>query len=353
MDNFARRAAENRRAYIDEAAARRDLTPTIVEKDFWVCWTLRRLMGAEELANQITFKGGTSLSKGYGIIQRFSEDIDLTISRFAPILCDVPPPMDAAISRKERSRRAVLLKAAAQAYVRDRVVPTLFRGIAAALGTEKGWSLVPDPDDADAQTVLFFYPRATGHGFDYGNDYGGKPEGGYIEPRVKLEFGARGDTEPSELRSLSPYLAEEFPDELPDAMTEVPTLAVERTYWEKVTILHALHHNGKLRGGLSRHYYDVVELDAAGVTQRALAQPELLDQVVRNKSLMFADGSASYGTACLGTLRLVPTEMLRAGLERDYAAMAEMFMSPPPSFEVLMEGLATLEQVLNADLSSI
>jgi len=80
-----------------------------------------------------------------------------------------------------------------------------------------------------------------------------------------------------------------------------------RTFWEKATILHALHHNEKLREGMSRHYYDTLMLARGGIAGKALTEPDLLEQVVRNKSLMFADKSASYETATLGTLRLIPS----------------------------------------------
>jgi hypothetical protein len=346
MDEFARRPAEERRAFFAEAAARRDLTPLIVEKDFWVCWTLRRLMGVPELAGVLTFKGGTSLSKAFGIIKRFSEDIDLTINRSAPLLGDVASPMASEISGKERERRGKALSAAAQEWVATILQPTLAQAIEGALGTREGWSFEADPDDEDRQTILFNYPASSGYGLDYGNDYGG--HAGYVQPRIKLEFGARGDPEPFEQRDIVPYVAEDFPGEMPDAVTTVPTLALERTYWEKATILHALHHSGKLRAGLSRHFYDVFMLDAAGVTERALAERELLSQVVRNKSLLFADAKASYGTAQLGTLRLSVTDAMRDELAADYAAMAEMFMEEPPAFDELVSRLADIEERINA-----
>jgi hypothetical protein len=352
MDEFARRPADERLAYISEAAARRDLQPFIIEKDFWVCWTLRRLVQSQELAGQLTFKGGTSLSKAYQIIERFSEDIDLTIAHEAPFLSQVKPPMDADISGNERQRRTKSLKVAAQSYVREIAKPNLETAIAEALGTNQGWDVVLDPNDPDAQTLLFRYPKLVSYGAGFGRgDYGAGPssEGeGYIKPSIKLEFGARGETEPWEVMPISPYLAAEFPDELPDATTEVPTLSVVRTFWEKATILHALYHGSNLRREMSRHYYDTVMLDEHGIAEAALAEPALLKRVVRNKSLMFADAKASYETARLGTLRLLPTDDLRGRLKEDYAAMAVMFMSPPPAFEDLMERLARLEEHLNA-----
>ncbi len=348
MDNFARRSAEERRTFIEEAASRRNFTATIIEKDFWVCWTLRRLMNCTELAGQLIFKGGTSLSKAYGLIHRFSEDIDLTISRSAPLICDVQSPMEAGISRKERKRRGKALKGAAQKYVEAIVMAALIREIESALGTTESWSVTLDPDDPDAQTLLFNYPKTTSYGFPHGENYDGDHANGYIRPRIKLEFGAKGDTEPSEARSISPYLADEFPEELLDAVCELATLAVVRTFWEKVTILHALRHNGKLREGMSRHYYDTLMLVQSGIADEALARPDLLEQVVRNKSIMFADKSARYDDAVLGSLRIVPSGETAVKLKQDYAAMAEMFMVDPPSFDDLMAGITKLETKLNS-----
>lgn len=352
MDNFARRADDDRLAFINEAAARRDVTPVIIEKDFWACWTLRRLMETPVLRDHLTFKGGTSLSKAYGIIERFSEDIDLTIRRNALLVSETLPPMEDGITGKERDRRTKALKAATQSYVQAIALPELAKAIEASLGTTEDWTIRIDPDDRDAQTILFEYPKLLNYGGGYGaGRYGtgayGEGDYGYIKPRIKLEFGARGETEPSEIRTITPYLAAEFPDEFPDAEVQVSTLSVRRTFWEKVTILHALHHGAKLRPEMSRHYYDTMMLAKKGVDDAAKEQPDLLAKVVLNKNLMFADNKASYGTAVIGSLRLVPNDDLRTRLADDYAAMSEMFMTAPPSFGELMAAIAALETKLN------
>lgn len=351
MDNFARRPAEDRLAFINEAAARRDVTPMIIEKDFWVCWTLRRLMESPQIADKLIFKGGTSLSKAYGIIERFSEDIDLTIGRDALFIADTKPPTALDISGKERERRAKALKLAAQSYVKELIIPELTIAIEHALGTREGWSVILDQADQDKQTILFQYPRLIAYS-DSGSAIGelsiGEFKNGYIKPRIKLEFGARGETEPAETKIISSYLAQEFPEELTDAKVAVSTLAVERTFWEKVTILHALHHGTKLLPEMSRHYYDTMMLAAKGIDEVAMQLPDLLARVVFNKSLMFKDKKASYDTAKLGSLRLMPTDELRERIRLDYAAMDEMFMAGPPSFTALMEAIAALEAKLNA-----
>ena len=353
MDEFARRNDDDRLAFINEAAARRDVAPIVIEKDFWVCWTLRRLMSVPVLAENLTFKGGTSLSKAYGIIERFSEDIDLTIRRNAPMIVDTLPPMEDDISGKERERRREALKAAAQRYVKEIALPALSKAMAEALGTSNGWSVGIDPMDRDAQTIFFKYPKLlvyshSAWGYSWGNSWGdawGKV--GYIRPRIKLEFGARGETNPAEFKAITPYLAQEYPEELPDATVNVPTLSVQRTFWEKIMILHALYHGRKLRPEISRHYYDIMMLAQKGIDDAAMKTPELLANVAHNSNLMFADKKASYDTATLGSLRLVPTEDLRERLRADYAAMSEMFITPPPSFDELMAAISALEKKLN------
>ena len=353
MDIFATRPDAERSDLLQEAAARRNVLPIIIEKDFWVCWTLKRLFSNQALAQFLTFKGGTSLSKAFALIERFSEDIDLTISRNAPIMVDGKSPMEEGISGKERERRIDALKQNAQHFVADVILPNLEADIRAALGRADGWGVELDGNDKDCQTVLFYFPRVLNYGQGYGKgSFGvgnfGEGEIGYIKPSIKLEFGARGETEPNVFRPIRSYVAETLPPLFTASSFEVPTLAVERTFWEKVTILHALYHGAKLLDRMSRHYYDTHMMARQGVTDIALNNPALLEQVVRNKSLLFRDSKASYETAQIGTLRLVPPAALLPILKKDYEAMSQMLMGEPPTFEAILAGLEWLEQRLNA-----
>jgi len=348
MDDFARLDIDERRTIIEQCAAQRNTTATIIEKDFWVCWSLRRLMEHPDLAPHLTFKGGTSLSKSYGVIERFSEDIDLTIAREAPYVRDGASPMEDGISKKEVARRIKALQANAQAFVHDHLALRLDNAFEEALGGAVSWRLEADPGDPDRQTLLFVYPPTSRYGFNNGDDYGGRPEAAYIKPHIKLEFGARGDPKPSEDLSITPYIAEEFPDLLDPPNTLVPTLTIERTFWEKATILHALAHNGRLRPGMSRHYYDTLMLAQAGIGERAAADPALLASVLKNKRLMFADNKASYETADLVGLTLIPRDEDKPALQKDYAEMEVMFANAYPSFDELIKGLADLQEHLRS-----
>lgn len=344
MEQFARLPDTEKQDILQESANRRGIREIIIEKDFWVCWTLGRLYALPELSDHITFKGGTSLSKAYGLIERFSEDIDLTIGRSAPHICDTKNPMEPDISRKEREQRIAAVKSAAQCFVTDVAMPLLNAAFAKSLETGEGWTLTLDEDDSDNQTLLFHYPAVFDYG-GFGNAFSdGFQKSGYIKPAVKLEFGARGEIEPHESKDIEPYVAEDFPDFFEHPTVSVATLAAERTFWEKATILHALHHGSKLRDRMSRHYYDTFVMAEKGVADMALNQPELLQQVVQNKSLMFRDNKASYGTATMAELKLTPTDDMLPVLKKDYAAMQEMFMSDVPDFEVVMQRLKNLEE---------
>jgi len=357
MDKFANQPDRDRQAVLQEAAARRgDINPIILEKDFWVCWTLKRLVENTALAPHITFKGGTSLSKAYGLINRFSEDIDLTISRDAPYLSKGEDPMDDTISNKERERRIDALKENAQLFVTKIALPHLETDIRTEFGEKKEWKIVPDPEDKDQQTLLFYYPRVFNYtrGLNFSNFSFNKKNFAtteYIKPHIKLEFGARGETTPSHPQKISPYIAQDFPGLFTVHDLQVPTLDVERSFWEKVTILHALYHGMNMRDRMSRHYYDTYQMSEAGIAKAALGKIDLLEQVVRNKSLMFRDAKASYGTAKVGSIKLVPEPEAQARLKQDYKAMEEMFMGKYPDFDTVIKGLVELEKLINETMT--
>lgn len=351
MDSFLTLPADERKLVFKETAKRYDVpNAVVIEKDFWVCWTLKQIFGLPELGQHLTFKGGTSLSKAYQIIDRFSEDIDLTIGRTAPYLADISDPMAADISGKERQRRIDTLKLTAQKFVAEIAKPTLEQHFTGIFGTADNWRILLDSEDKDAQTIQLYYPSVLGDGgwntSSWDNAEWG--EDGYIRPAVKLEFGARGEVEPSEERKIMPYAAEVFPQSFESPSCGVHVLSAERTFWEKVTILHALHHGKKMRDRMSRHYYDTYILAQKGIAAKAMPDVALLEQVVRNKSLMFSDNKASYDTAVIGSLRLMPKEEMLPELRRDYIAMEQMFLKQsPPDFDVMMQGIADLEKRIN------
>lgn len=154
MNKFAESPNDEREEFFIECGARMGLSPQIVEKDFWVCWILKKLFTLKDAGPTLIFKGGTSLSKAYGLIKRFSEDIDVSIDRrslgFGSNDCDP----EAEVSNTERKRRIERLKGACQQKITKDLLPAMFDVIRSIIGDALQWDLVMDEDDRDGQTLL-------------------------------------------------------------------------------------------------------------------------------------------------------------------------------------------------------
>jgi hypothetical protein len=345
VDDIARGAAGDRADLFNEASSRcGNIGPVLVEKDFWVCWALKRMFTMVSPPAGLILKGGTSLSKVYRAIDRFSEDVDLSFDRAGPGFGGTNDPANAS-SRKQADKRVEELAAACRAMIREVFLPRLEAtlteelGMAAAPGT---WEVKLDPDDPDQQTLLFRYPSGVGLG-----------EGltaRYLRPVVRLELGARADHWPAEHATITSYAAEELAAPFREPICEVKVLAAERTFWEKATILHACFHqrpDKPLASRQSRHYYDVVRLYGQGIGKTAVQNLDLLASVAKHKSVFFRSAGAKYEEATPGSLRLVPPVARRTELETDYAKMREMIFTAPPTFSELMDALATIEDAVN------
>lgn len=343
MDKVALLPARDRAALFGESGASRGVADTIIEKDFWVCWTLRRLFQQPAGAPTLVFKGGTSLSKAFNAIRRFSEDIDLSSDRAdLGYTGDRDPEMEG-LSRKKAGQLIEDLVRDVEKHIAEKLLPALHASIVQQLGapTKGEWSL--EIDAADAQTVNFHYPTAL-----TAAEYGSM---GYITPRVKLELGARGDPWPTEERSIRPYAADDYPGFFEHPDSTVVVLSAQRTFWEKATALHAEAHRpagSPTPQYFSRHYYDLAMLFDIEEGKAAATDFELLARVARHKATFFRTGWASYDTARPGTLRLLPDKARLKDLRTDYRAMAPMmFDERPPLFDDILAKLAVLEEAIN------
>lgn len=340
MDGVAQASPHDRADLFQQAAAqlRPTRSPVIIEKDFWVCWTLRRVFEVMRFQPQLIFKGGTSLSKAYHLIERFSEDVDLSLSRRDLGFADHRDPEEPGISKKESTRRLEALVAACEETIRDRLLPELQKDVARVIGSS-GWNLSLDP--ADSQTVVFTYPSS---GLS-------TPDTEYIRPAIRLEMGARSDDWPAEQRLIRPYAAEAFPEAFRVAAScSVNTMEAVRTFWEKATLLHAEYHRPARKASMervSRHFYDLYRLSQHEIGRQALSRLDLLDRVVAHKRLFFAAAWASYETAKPGTFHLIPREGRVPALRKDYNEMRTMIFGMYPSWEEVVEGLRQLEQQIN------
>lgn len=307
----------------------------LLEKDVWVVWILQHLFAGPH-ARHLVFKGGTSLSKAYGVIRRFSEDVDLTydIRAIAPdLMGEVVPRWPT--SRSQEKKWSKIIRQRLAEFVGTRLAPELAIAIA-----EQG---LPARVRAEGERVFIDYD-ALGQGT------------GYVLPSVLLEFGARSTGEPNEPRQARCDAARYLPEvRFPAAMPQV--MRPERTFWEKATAIHVFCAQGSFRGGarFARHWHDVVRLDAAGFVDSAAADRALAQAVAQHKAIFFAEStpdgaSIDYLAAVSGALELVPDGKARLALGEDYRRMVEdgLLLDDAESFHDLMQRCQALADKVNA-----
>jgi hypothetical protein len=287
---------------------------------------------------------GTSLSKAYGLISRFSEDIDITVFRE-----DLGQHLEIAdlegLSGKQQRRRLESLKLACKSYVKgplkdrlNRQIGDVFRTHSIAFTTEP---VARDEDDGDGQTLLVHYPSVM------------TSVDTYIAPSVKIEAGARSALDPHRAASLQPFVAQDMPT-ADLTVSDVVTIDAERTFWDKVVILHGLRRWHDARGILrqngqriSRHYYDIHKLMESDIGQRALTDRVLASDCSRHALMFFNSPDLDLLHARPGSYAIAPTADMVTALKRDYQSMAGMVFGDVPGFDDVLAGIVRLEQLIN------
>ncbi len=330
--SFLTLSLDERRLYIDQAAIQRNVSAVVLEKDFWVCWLLGLLFGSE-FAGSLVFKGGTSLSKVFGVIERFSEDIDLSLS---PEFLQLPA---AKPGRNQANKWMTRAEAACAHAVKTQIAPALEAAAETVLGKRNGgwFEYLTDPS-TNSPVLLFHYPSTQPAAFDY------------LKRSVKLEFGSLTDQQPVGRHGVRPWVADVLPVAFPDWQCEVVALEVERSFWEKATILHTEYHRPAekpMPDRFSRHYSDTAALARHPRAGRAIHQHDLRNRVEAWKGQFFGSSWATYDLAKPGTFRLIPPTGRLPALRRDYQAMRDMYLSEPPSFDDILATLADLEGRIN------
>ena len=334
MNQFAILQASEKIPYFEMTATNRGISPEFVEKDFWVCWTLQQLFSLEDVGEHITFKGGTSLSKCYNAIQRFSEDIDIAIERkYLEHDKNIEPSIGA--GTKENKRRIEELLAASRTAIYTKIIPQLQQRMSSILGDNGQWAIILDPADPYKQTHLFMFPTAIAKS----------------GPSVKIELGPRADNWPFQSVQIFPYVADVLRDPLAVGPATVRVLSAERTFWEKAMILHRIYHSPEdkdIGQRMSRHYYDLYEMGRVGIFEKALGMVDLLQSVVEFNRLFFKTSWLNYDEVKRGSFRLVPrnAEKIKS-LSADYRQMQPMFFKSPPTFDQIIAGLQNMEDRIN------
>lgn len=330
MDAVARAEARERRLAFEAAAQGLGMVPAVVEKDFWVCYVLDHLFRRSGLAGILTFKGGTSLSKAFGLIQRFSEDVDLILDWRALGYGRDEPWEPRSNTEQERFKLDATRRT--EAFLEGDFAPRLAESLSEALG-EEATVRVGDEDE----TVWFDYPRTH--------------ESPATLDSIKLEVGPMAAWSPSVEARIEPYDASVMPDGRGSMTTAVRTVSPERTFWEKATIVHqeAMRPESKrMPRRYSRHYYDLYRLGHSPVLERALNNTALLGRVVAFKEKFYRTPWARLDEARPGSIRLIPPAFRLAELETDYASMRPMLFGDFPSFEEIVQYMGELEEKINS-----
>jgi len=338
MNGFIELSPDRRRTILEEAQARLGLPAISLEKDFWVCWILRELSRLPQWNESLTFKGGTSLSKCWNLIHRFSEDIDLVIDRGFIGFAGAHSPEEAP-SRKKRNQALLAMNAVARERIRDHLRPMLADRIRETIRND--WRLFQAPEhmDPDGQTLLFEYPTVL------------PSRDSYVTQQVRIEMGARSDHEPVIQVEIQPYLFDVFSEVLGESRFPIMALAPERTFWEKAMLLHEETYrppDSRRPARRARHYYDLWCLILEGVASRAMEAMEIFNRAAFHREVYFRRSWVDYGTLTRGRLRLIPLKEQEAEWQRDYRAMrSEMFFGDVPEFDEVLRVVEAFQKAFN------
>lgn len=313
-------SSAERRELFSATAERWAITPAAAEKDFWIVWVLQQLFELPEWSKKLRFKGDTSLSKAYKVIQRFSEDIDLILSWSD--LTDQNPAAERSKTQQDKLNQTI--NSSAQTVIGEQLLPDVQLAV--------NPSCIVRLEENDPHTIAVYYPAEFAPG--------------YLRPVVRLEIGPLAAMLPMQWQPVQSYAAESFPQLFREPNVKVPTISIERTFWEKLTILHAEAHRPDkkpLPPRYARHYYDVHCLAQSQYAQKMMNSTALLADVVAFKQKFYPAGWANYQTATPTSLSLMPSTFHRQKLEADYRDMAEMIFGDMPRFAEILQTLQELQ----------
>jgi hypothetical protein len=306
------------------------LTPAFIEKDLWVTFMLQVIFQHSKYRDNFDFKGGTSLSKGFDAIARFSEDIDLILDW--GLLGYTSDEIMMERSRTQQNKLFEVINLRAGKWLEDYFIPEL-ESVVDTLGVKN----ISFRMDDDGQTVIVDYPHSN--------------EDAAILPIIRLEVGPLAARTPTEDVAMTTYMSNAKIDwgSFTQEPVMVRTVSPKRTFWEKATILHGVaNKNNRVPMRYSRHYYDLYQLaHIKQIKDDAFSDFTLLDVVAAFKGKFYHSAGAHYESANIASLRLVPSDEIIELLRKDYAAMENMMLQEPPALDDIMCYLAELEEEIH------
>ncbi len=299
MLNFYHLPKEEKLKIFEQISARTPLPDYAVEKDWWVVQTLR-IIFSMDIAKHLVFKGGTSLSKAWNLISRFSEDIDLALDKAA---IDI----DWVTTKKHVKK----LRSKSKKFIKEVFLPILKEEFTKA-GIDDVEIKIPEGLENDPLSIEIYYPYVTRYSK-------------YINPRVLVEIGSRSLKDPFSERTISSFVAEQFPkQDFADDLFAIATALPEKTFLEKIFLLHEEFQKDEVRTDrLTRHYYDIERIMDMSYAETAFSDHELYQTIVQHRKLLFSVSTVDYNLHQPQTINLIPPDNLLKEWERDYSELSE------------------------------
>jgi len=297
VNHIAIASGKNREELFTAVSQKMCTKAAIVEKDFWVVWVLDKIFGDDRLNKILMFKGGTSLSKVFNLIGRFSEDIDLILD-WREIAKE--NPLDKRASKNQQVKFNKKVNDDAKVYIKETLLPIIIELVSPLCSCSI--------DQNDEFNINIIYPSS------FSDEY---------------------------LR----------PDIFEKSICKINAIVAKRIFWEKATILHQESNRVKekvLLPRYSRHYYDMTIMAQSTVKQEALDDLELLEQVIDFKNKFYPANWAKFDEAKPNTLKLIPPDFRLNELKKDYKAMEHMIFDKHLKFEEIIETLQALEDEINS-----
>jgi hypothetical protein len=330
MKNWISRKESERIELLEVVAQETNLPDYMVEKDWWVTTMLEAIFSSK-LKEHFAFKGGTSLSKSWNILKRFSEDIDIVIDKGLFGVSDNDKP-----GRMDRER----LRDAAHKYIGETVYPILAERLSMMEIPIAGYQFYLDKSkssDQDPTIILLDY-----------NPVANIPRG-YTLPQIRIEVGVRAMMEPTGERPISSLLSQTYN---PGEQFGVRSVLPHRTFWEKAFLLHELFQKpiDKIDiSRMSRHWYDLYSLNQAGFGKTAMVDKDLFEAIRGHRGVFTRVPGIDYGVLKANSFNLFPPDALQGDWNRDYDSMMESYIyQDAPTMQELVQGIETIVANLKA-----
>lgn len=332
MHKFLNYNKEEIRGLITNISIKTHYPTSIIEKDMWVSYILDYLFNRCKLNRYFEFKGGTSLSKGYGVINRFSEDLDIIVNShaYSDILVNDILKLE---TRSQKEKYIAKLNSESDAFFENDLMPVIAEDLCKEINKKIS------VEYAREEMSIYIY---------YESIFEDLP---YVRRAVKLELGPLAAWTPNEERQLSSFIQSYYPDLCSNITFPVLTTLPKRTFWEKAVILHqeANRRAGLLPERYARHYYDLYKMYSTQIKEDALSDMALLDEVREFTIGFYYRSWSNFESAKPGTFKLMPNNDYIVALEEDYRKTTELiFDSPKPTFSDIIDCLALLEDEINS-----